>query len=87
MDLTDRPSVNVRIVLLEDTFATKSRQEAPVWHCGDEIRGHLEVMTRGNFEFEITVSFEGLFDIRIPITTEVTKPTSRLRPDMDRARI
>jgi hypothetical protein len=70
MDRIIRPSVNVQIILPEDTAVAKSSREVPVRHCGDEIRGHLEVMTYGNFEFEIDVSFEGLFYILLSIATE-----------------
>jgi hypothetical protein len=83
MDRIIWPSVNVQIILPEDTPEAKSSQELPVRHCGDEIRGHLEVMAHGNFEFEIDVSFEGLLYIPIPVATDVTKVGSRPRPDLD----
>ena len=60
MDQIFQPAISIRIVLPEDAFATKSKGEPTVRHSGDEIRGHLEVMTCGNFEFEVSISFEGL---------------------------
>jgi hypothetical protein len=55
-----RPAISAQIILPEDASGAKSGQEPTVRHCGDEIRGHLEVITYGNFEFDIIVSFEGL---------------------------
>jgi hypothetical protein len=51
--------MSIQIILPEDTFEAKSNGEPMVRHSGDEIRGHLEVTTRGNFEFEVSLSFEG----------------------------
>ena len=59
-------AISIRIILPEDAFAAKSTGEPAVRHSGDEIRGHLEVMTRGNFEFEVGLSFEGLISSNPP---------------------
>jgi hypothetical protein len=58
-----QPAISIQIILQEDTLGAKSNGEPTVRHSGDEIRGHLEVMTRGNFEFEVSLSFEGLISI------------------------
>lgn len=59
MDRTLQPAISIDIIFPEDTFGAKSDGEPTVRHSGDEIRGHLEVTTRGNFEFEVSLSFEG----------------------------
>ncbi|PMD42139.1 hypothetical protein L207DRAFT_485588 [Hyaloscypha variabilis F] len=53
-------AMSIQIILPEDTLEAKPNGEPMVRHSGDEIRGHLEVTTRGNFEFEVSLSFEGL---------------------------
>ncbi len=54
-----QPAINVQVILSEDTCSGKWSQEPIVRHGGDEIRGYLEVVTYGNFEFEIKVTIEG----------------------------
>ena len=54
-----QPAMSIQIILPEDTLEAKSNGEPTVRHSGDEIRGYLEVTTRGNFEFEVSLSFEG----------------------------
>ncbi|RDL35429.1 uncharacterized protein BP5553_07360 [Venustampulla echinocandica] len=60
MDRRAPTSMDVRIILPEDTSSAKSSPEPPVRHCGDEIQGHLEVVCNSSFEFSIDISFEGL---------------------------
>jgi hypothetical protein len=59
MDQTYQPSMAVHIVLLQDSTVTKSTRRPLVYHCGQEIDGHLEVVTSSDFVFDIDVSFEG----------------------------
>ena len=63
MDRIRQPAITIQIILPEDAFGAKSAAEPTVRHSGDEIRGHLEVMTCGDFEFEVSLSFEGLISI------------------------
>ena len=51
--------MTVHIVLLENSNADRGTQQNPIWHCGQEIDGHLEVVTSRNLVFDIEVSFEG----------------------------
>jgi hypothetical protein len=51
--------MTIHIVLPEDAAVTKSTQQSPARHCGDVISGHLEVITRGDFRFEVSLYFEG----------------------------
>lgn len=60
MDRILQPAISIQIILLEDTCGANSNGKPTVRHSGDDIRGHLEVTTRGNFEFEVNLSFEGL---------------------------
>ena len=48
--MKDRVPMIVQVILPEDSNAR---------HCGEAIDGHLEVITAGEFGFEIDVSFEG----------------------------
>jgi hypothetical protein len=77
--------MNIQIILPEDVSATKSSQEMPVRHCGDRIQGNLKVLTCGNFDFEIHLSFEGMLP-PIMLLSEVTNTACRLCADMDRVR-
>jgi hypothetical protein len=60
MDRTLQPAISIQIILPEDPLAAKSNGEPTVRHSGDKIRGHLEVITCGTFDFEVSLSFEGL---------------------------
>lgn len=68
VDCRVQPSLNLHIILPEDISTAESSQEPPVRHGGDEISGHLEVMTYGNFQFEIDVSFEGMLYVLVLIS-------------------
>ncbi|KAG0646514.1 hypothetical protein D0Z07_7432 [Hyphodiscus hymeniophilus] len=59
MDRILQPAISIQIILPEDICGANSNEKPTVRHSGDEIRGHLEVTTRGNFEFEVNLSFEG----------------------------
>jgi hypothetical protein len=59
MDRILQPAISIQIILPEDICGANSNGKPTVRHSGDEIRGHLEVTTRGNFEFEVNLSFEG----------------------------
>jgi len=74
--------MNIQIILPEDISASKSSQEPPVRHCGENIQGNLKVITCGNFDFEIHLSFEGKY-LPIILGSEVTKTEYRLCADVD----
>jgi hypothetical protein len=57
-DASFLPSISVHIVLPEDT-AAKSTAQPVVRRGGDVISGHVEVLTRGGFRFEISLVLEG----------------------------
>jgi hypothetical protein len=59
MDRAFRAPMSVQILLAEDSNATKPIGPPSVWHCGQVVDGELEVITDGEFVFEIDVSFEG----------------------------
>lgn len=62
MSLKFHPSMTIRIVLPEDATPTMSEKQNLVRHSGETISGHLEIVTRGDFSFEILLAFEGLLD-------------------------
>ena len=59
MDPSFQTFIAIQIVLAEGVTATKSTPPPAVRYSGDDISGHLEVITRGDFQFEISLSFEG----------------------------
>jgi hypothetical protein len=77
-----RPSMDIQIILPEDVSASKSNREPLVRHCGDEIQGNLKVVTCGNFDFEIYLSFEGML-VPIILSSEVINIEYRPCTDVD----
>ncbi|KAE8446852.1 hypothetical protein EG329_011629 [Mollisiaceae sp. DMI_Dod_QoI] len=52
--------MTIQIVLPEDATPTEPVKQALVRYSGETISGHLEIVTRGDFSFEISLAFEGI---------------------------
>ena len=59
MDEARQPPMAIRIVLPEDSNATRPTRSLTIRHCGETIDGNLEVTITSESVFEIDVSFEG----------------------------
>jgi len=61
MGIADRPSLTVEIVLSRDNMPDTSTSNMPVYYCGEELNGHIRVITSYDLYFDIVLSLEGRY--------------------------
>ena len=73
MDRAFEAPMTIRVILPEDSDATKPTRPSTVRYCGEAVSGYLEVATDGEYMFEIDVAFEGCSEICCSFCSIFTK--------------